>query len=109
MDTSRPAMLLSQLSRYFNHAVWGFPIDPDHILAEFKRNLSPDLAQHDRLRHFQIHLSSIHLGAGWAVHWHLELTHDQCPICALRAANRSTSWQSSNVRVVMTSSYRLIR
>ncbi|KAF8804672.1 hypothetical protein BYT27DRAFT_7300529 [Phlegmacium glaucopus] len=53
--TRRPAKLLSQLSCYPNHALWGFPIDLNRVLAEFKKNLPPDLADHDRLHRLQIH------------------------------------------------------
>ncbi|KAF8808597.1 hypothetical protein BYT27DRAFT_7188729 [Phlegmacium glaucopus] len=53
MDT-HPAKLLSQLSSYPNNALRGLPIDLNHILAEFKKNLPPDLADHDRLHHLHI-------------------------------------------------------
>ena len=41
-DPSRPAQLLSPLSRYPNPALWGFPIDTAHILTEFHKTLPPD-------------------------------------------------------------------
>ena len=54
-DTRPPAKLLSQLSRYPNPALWGFPIDQDHIAAEFRKTVPPGLVEHDRLSRLQIH------------------------------------------------------
>jgi len=47
MYPSHPAQLLSQLSRYPNPALWGFPIDTAHILAEFHKTLPQDLNDDD--------------------------------------------------------------
>ena len=49
-DPSRPAQLLSQLSRYPNPALWGFPLDSDHIIAEFNKTLPPDFTGDDKSR-----------------------------------------------------------
>ena len=55
-DPNPPAQLLSQLSRYPNPALWGFPINSAHILAEFDKTLPalpPDLEDEDDSRFFR--------------------------------------------------------
>ena len=53
-DPSYPAQLLSQLSRYPNPSLWGFPISSAHILAEFdKIQLPPDLEDDDDSHFFR--------------------------------------------------------
>ena len=41
-DPSRPAQLLSQLARYPNPSLWGFPLKSALILAEYDKILPPD-------------------------------------------------------------------
>ncbi|KAF8814380.1 hypothetical protein BYT27DRAFT_7179537 [Phlegmacium glaucopus] len=64
MDTSRPAKLLSQLSRYPNHALWSFPIDLNYILAEFKKKFTPGFSSARSPPPLAYPLWPILLGAG---------------------------------------------
>ena len=48
---SRPAQVLSQLSRYPNLSLWGFPLKSAHILAEYDKIRSPDLDD-ENVAHF---------------------------------------------------------